>query len=59
MYTVRTRFYTHFYIVSKRKQNDQEIIKLLSFVGFWWRFEANTFKMVLAHSKHPSQTMAA
>ena len=27
MYTVRTRFYTNFYIVSKRKQNDQFRLK--------------------------------
>jgi hypothetical protein len=27
MYTVRTRFYTNFHIVSKRKQNDQFSLK--------------------------------
>ena len=27
MYIVRTRFYTNFYIVSKRKQNDQFSLK--------------------------------
>ena len=29
MYVVRTRFYTNFYIVSKRKHNDQFSLKVL------------------------------